>query len=82
MIRLVLSNKNTWIPVTLPKGMDPLWIDSDYWQYATTWLSAVERGFSKKRAGQIAEAITNRRLYGVTYESTLEKDISSLVDEL
>ena len=82
MIRLVLSNTNTWIPVKLPTGMDPLWFDSDYWYYATVWLSAVERGFTEKRAAQIAEAMTNRRLYEVTYEDTLEKDISKILDEL
>lgn len=82
MIRLVLSKTNTWISVNLPTGMDPLWVDSDYWYYATTWVSAVERGFSEKRAKQIAEAMTNRRLYEVTYEDTLEKDISMILDEL
>ena len=44
--------------------------------------SSNERGFTEKRAKQIAEAMTNRRLYEVTYEDTLEKDISKILDEL
>jgi hypothetical protein len=79
--RQILSNTNTWITVTPPKGHDPCWIAADFWKYSTFWVAAKERGFSAQRAEQIAEAIVNRGIYpGLLYEKGLESDILSLMD--
>jgi hypothetical protein len=78
--RHILSNTNTWIPVTAPKGHDPSWNAADIWKYSTFWVAAKERGFSAQRAEQIAEAIVNRRIYpGLLYEKSLESDISVIM---
>ena len=77
--RLILSNLNTWVPVVIPKGLDPLWMDSDTWHYAAMFVGSKEMGFSDRRSEQIAEALVNRRLYpDIVYEKGLEEDMAAL----
>jgi len=77
--RLILSKTNAWISVSIPRGLDPLWLDSDIWYFAAMFVGAQEKGFPDKRAEQLAEALVCRRLYpGIHFHSDLEKDLEKL----
>ena len=74
-VRLVRSGE-TWLEVTLPAGLDPLWSDADRWVYAAAYAAALARGFIEARAVIIAEAIVCKHLYeGTVYDKTLEEEI-------
>lgn len=75
-VRIVRSGE-TWLEVTLPAGLDPLWSTADCWVYAAAYAAALHRGFTTDRATVIAEAIVCKRLYeGTLYDVKLERDIS------
>jgi hypothetical protein len=78
MQRMIFS-KNRWTTVTIPRGYDPAWTDSDLWYFATAWVAADGKGFAAKRCEQIAEAVVSKRLYpGLTFGKELERDIAAL----
>jgi hypothetical protein len=69
----------TWLEVSLPAGLDPLWSDADRWVYAAAYAASLARGFLEARAVVIAEAIVIKRLYeGTKYDVSLERDISRI----
>lgn len=79
---LILSKDNQWISVTVPRGLDPLWMDSDVFYYSAMFVAAQERGFSEKKSGELAEALVNRRLYpGIVYHTITEKELSLISGE-
>ena len=79
---LIMSKDNTWISVPVPRGLDPLWMDSDVFYYSAMFVAAQERGFSDKKSGELAEALVNRRLYpGIVYHSALEEDLTDLLEK-
>jgi hypothetical protein len=77
-VRLVRCGE-TWLEVSLPVGLDPLWSDADRWVYAAAYAAGLARGFVEARAVVIAEAIVFKKLYeGMKYDVSLERDISRI----
>ena len=78
MQRLVFMG-TFWKSVTIPKGVDPVWVEADFLFYATSWAAAHAAGFSEKRSEQLAEALVSKRLYpGLVYDSVLERDLAKV----
>ena len=78
-MRLVYSD-GKWISVNLP-SLDPCWLVSDTWYYATIYAAAIDRGFSEKRARIIAEAAVNKRIYPeISYDKGIENDLNHTMD--
>lgn len=69
-----------WTSVSLPKGIDPTWSESDNYFYAARFVAAQESGFSEKRSVQLAEAAVSKRLYpGLEFDRVLEADLKALL---
>jgi len=76
MERLVFSN-GKWVTISLPIGHDPCWTDADKWVYASASASASSR-CTQGKAEQLAEALVFKRIYKVSYDKTMEKQINNL----
>ena len=78
-MRLVYSD-GKWVSVDLP-SLDPCWLVSDTWYYATIYAAAIHRGFLEKRARIIAEAAVNKRIYPeISYDKGIENDLNNTMD--
>jgi len=78
-MRLVYSN-GKWVSVDLP-NLDPCWLVSDTWYYATIYAAAVNSGFLEKRARIIAEAAVNKRIYPeISYDKGIESDLNDAMN--
>ena len=77
--KLVFSN-GEWTHVRIPSNTDPCWLSGDIWYYATIYAAAVRvLGADEKRAGIIAEAAVNKRIYkDLVYDFGLEADIAKV----
>jgi hypothetical protein len=79
---LILSKDNQWLSITVPKGLDPLWMNGDIFYYSAMFVACQERGFSQKKSGELAEALVNRRLYpGIVYHTITESELSLITGE-
>ena len=78
-MRLVYSD-GKWVSVDLP-SLDPCWLVSDTWYYATIYASGIHMGFSEKRSRIIAEAAVNKRIYPeICYDKGIENDLNTVIN--
>jgi hypothetical protein len=79
MNTIPVFRKGLWILYTVPEANQHTWSQSLKLQTASLYATAITRGYSQETSTIFAECFANKELYGVTYNTTIEKQLESFL---